>query len=232
MFTLLVVGIVTATPARATISHGQVDDFQPDPNGNSNNFGWGPGFKAVVEEDAGPNGSGDDALLVTDGLVRHGSLDIGTDPSSTDQWNGDWTAEGVTGVRMDVRNTNDFDLVLKLGLAGEDGPNAFFAGDTYLSANAIVVPADNTWHTVLFDVTLAGWTNYSGSDIEKALRKVTHLRVIHNLGTGSPPEFKGGGGEMYLDNITAVPEPGALVLLTLGSLSSLFVGRCSKRRRV
>jgi hypothetical protein len=228
VLTLFAVACVAANPAQATITLGQVDDFQPDPNGNLNDNEWGPSSIAIVEEDAGPNSLGDDALLVTNGLVRHGSLDILNEPSQTDQWNGNWTAEGVTRIKMDVRNPNDFELVLKLGLAGTAGPGAFYSGDSYLSANAIMVPADDLWHTIFFNVEQGDWADFNGSDIGAALQDVTHLRVIHNLGTGNPPGYKGGGGLMYLDNITAIPEPGTFALLAVGSIASHFVGRRRK----
>ncbi len=219
LLTLLLATVGPIHPAGATITLGQVDDFQSGDNE------WGPDSVLDVVANAGPLGTGDNALYINGGIVRHGHSDITSDPSMTDQWDGNWTAEKVTHIRLDVRNPNAFQLVLKLGLAGPDGPGSFFTGDTYLSTNAITVPADNIWHTILFDVTAAGWTEYSGSDINAALQNVTHLRVIHNLGTGSPPPYRGAASEMHLDNITAIPEPATLALIAVGSSACLFLRR-------
>lgn len=212
--------LITATPASATIALGQVDDFETDNNG------WGPSRVSSVEADAGPNGVGDNALLVNNGLVRHGSEDIPTEPSLTDQWNGNWTAEKVTQIRMDVRNPGNSVLTLRLGMAGLGGPNSFYTGDTYLSANTIIVPADDTWHTILFDVTASAWADYAGSaagdDPATALENVSHLRVINN----TEVSFRGESGTvMYLDNITAVPEPGSIALAVGAMLISFQLRR-------
>ena len=209
--------LVIAIPAHATISRGQVDDFQAGDNE------WGPSQTtsgspvSSVVSDAGPNGTGDDALFVENGLVRHGSADISVEPSATDQWNGNWSSELITHIRMDVRNPTDSPLTLRLGMAGSAGPGAFFGGDTYLSANPIIVPADNTYHSVLFDVTPSAWSDFGGSDSAAALLDVTHLRVIANPN----PTFRGANGaDMYLDNITAIPEP-ASASLVAGCLVAL-----------
>ena len=122
-------------------------------------------------------------------------------------WEGDWTAAGVTKVSFDVRNPGTTlgasNLTMRLGIAGPDGASAF--GDVYITAGQIV-PPDNNWHSLTFDVLASDFIAVgSGTDIPAALADVTQFRIFSNPldefpGSGAPNEF-------YLDNIRAIGSP-------------------------
>ena len=100
------------------------------------------------------------------------------------------------------------------------------AGDTYVTSISQQVPGDGLWHAVSFPVTQADFTDFAGSDVEKALKDVTQLRILHSPSQSFLGSF--GIAGFQLDNITAVPEPGCLALLAAGCLLTARV----RRRRI
>ncbi len=204
---------LSASAARA-VTLGQVDDFQ-----NGTTQGWGGSTTSNVA-DAGPSGVGDNALFVD----SNNRVII----FNTTQWTGDYTAAGITQILVDVRHQNAFDLELRLAIAqGGFGPNGI--GDTYVSVESINVPNDGEWHSIAFpilatdlDPSSANTTNPPNA--AAALAGLTQLRILHNP---NPEFFVGvpGGGEFFLDNIRAIPEPTAVSLLLLGAASFLLQRR-------
>jgi hypothetical protein len=92
---------------------------------------------------------------------------------------------------------------MRLGIAGPGGVSGGGSGDAYYT-DGTSVPADNTWHTITFDVLASDW-NAIGENIALALTDVTQFRIYSNpldefIGGGSPNEF-------YLDNIRAIGAP-------------------------
>jgi len=189
-----------APSARAQITAGQLDDFQ---DGTTANWGYSSGGSQPVDNvaDAGPQGAGDRALYMDTDVHGGGRLLV----INTVQWVGDWTAAGVTQIAMDVRNPNDFELQMRLGIVGPGGVSIGGSGDTHVT-NSIAVPADDQWYTIMFPALATDFISLSGSDTADALVNVTHVRILSNPAT----EFIGAfGGAFYLDNIHALgPLPG------------------------
>lgn len=194
---------IFAMPCGAAITVGHVDDFQ-DGTTQSWRVGSNNPFPANVA-DAGPDGVGDHSLYSTTEPLPN--LIVFTDtPDNSGNWEGDWTAAGVGRISLDVRNPTEFDLSIRLGIAGPGGVFGGGSGDTY-ATDAIVVPSGDTnaWHSITFNVLAEDFHNWQGIDIDAALTEVGHFRVFHNpsfnfIGTG-PAEF-------YLDNILALaPAP-------------------------
>jgi len=212
----LVLLMSLSASAVQAVTLGQIDDFQ---DGTTQGWRGSPTSNAA---DAGPNGAGDDALFVdSDGRIV---------TFNTAQWIGNFTAAGITQISIDVRNQNAFDLELRLGIAGGAvGPGG--SGDTYVSSQSINVPGDGAWHSILFPILTSDFdptsiNSSSTPDASVALANQTHLRILHNP---APNSFLGvtGGGEFFLDNIQAIPEPATGMLLLLG-VASLLLKRRSR----
>jgi hypothetical protein len=120
------------------------------------------------------------------------------------QWTGDYVSAGVTRIEMDLRNPNDFDLMMRLAIAGPTGPGGpGGTGDTY-ATQAITIPADDAWHPVEFGIEPDDFTHVGGSppNIQAALADVSEFRILHNPSTS----FIGAvvNGMFFVDNITAL----------------------------
>jgi hypothetical protein len=205
--------IVTSVTARAAITVGHVDNFQ-----DGTTQVWRVGQLSQYPENAanaGPQGAGDHALHTTN--AQSGSKfrlivlneDTQAFPGAAN-WEGNWTAAGVTQVSMDIRNPGTVAgataLTMRLGIAGPGGAGAF--GDVYIT-KGIVVPTDNQWHAVTFEVLPADFKAAgSGTDVIAALADVTQFRIFNSpaeefLGSDAPNSF-------YLDNIRAIGTPARL----------------------
>ena len=207
------------------VTPNQVDDFQ-----DGTVQGWGPGFANVAFNalDAGPQGTGDHALLIwsdsdNNPITRTGSRSIGI---NTTQWLGDWTAAGITTIDFEARNPNDFPITLWLGIAGPvQAVGSAGTGDTYTSLTSATLAVNSGWQKFSIPVTSTDFqlaTNHTASgNIVVALTDVGQFRIFHN--SGSSNNFIGDQvpAQFYLDNITAVavPEPGTMVLASLAVLA-------------
>jgi len=184
-------GLGSATPTLAIVV-GELDDFQ---GGTSESWRTGLAMVSVVA-DAGPGGSGDFALFIDTAVHCCGKLVV----INTDQWLGDWTGAGVTQISVDVRNPTASSLTMRIGIAGPGGVFAGGGGDVYITPG-IVVPPDDQWHTITFDVLASDFISVGGADIDAALTDVTHVRIF----SSAAAIFTGQStGAMYLDNIQAL----------------------------
>jgi hypothetical protein len=180
-----------------TISVNQLEDFEDGASQWSVNNG---ATLVPVTEDAGPAGNGDDALYMSTAAMSVSRLLV----VNVIEWNGNWTATGVTQISLGIRNPNAFDLSVRLGISGPGGQSAGGSGDTHVT-DAITVTADNAWHELSFHVSAADFTAIGNYDTATALAGVTHFRVIHNPDLS----FIGAAvqGAFYLDNIRAIGPP-------------------------
>lgn len=189
--------VLLVGPASAgAVTLGQIDTFQ-----DGGVAGWNaPGNNTFVTNvpNAGPAGVGDNALNVQADL-RFVDFNIA-------QWTGDYIAAGVTRISLDIRHANQYPLTMRLGIA-----NGFFgfggAGDTYVTNAGIVVPSDDAWHRIVFDVLpgdfVPSFKNTSNPpNAAAALANVTHFRILHNP---TPTDFSGQAvaGSFLMDNILA-----------------------------
>ncbi|MEZ6243214.1 MAG: hypothetical protein R3B57_09235 [Phycisphaerales bacterium] len=130
------------------------------------------------------------------------------------QWTGDYLAAGVTSITMDVLNTTagGEDLELRVMLFCD-------VGTVFTSTLATVVGVNDGWTTISFDISESALTRVSGSlSYDDSLTGVNRLLIRHQPGAPAGP---GGaaelpGGLMGLDNIRAVPTPGAVAVFVLG----------------
>jgi hypothetical protein len=220
-----------ASPAGAAVMLGQVETFS-DPHGWIVGVGPGPGTpQPVPVELGGPGGPSDPYLSI----VATGGQGPGSRLSAQEfgMWAGDYTAAGVTSIRMDVNNFGPSDVFLRLLLLefGPMGP----VGGAFTTDGSLVL-AGSGWQTISFDVSAAGLTALplgTGS-IADTLANVGELRIFHNPAPFFiPTQMPAVLATVGVDNITAaqlpVPEPAATTLLLLAGV--LSVGLVRKRAR-
>lgn len=168
----------------------RVDDFQ-----NGDFYGWRVGsgatpFPPRLEPDVGPLGIGDDMLrLEADGGLGAGSRLVVFNQS---QWTGDFVAQGITEITMDLQNVGVDPLTIRIGMRG--------AGGDIASLQGFVLPDNSGWVSVRFPIAVNEFVGL-GADIAATLSSVTQLRILHN----TQPEFIGEPirGSLGIDNISA-----------------------------
>jgi hypothetical protein len=222
---LLAVGL--ATPVRAELMVGQVDTFE-----DGTTQGWTAGGLLGVPPNppaniatGGPAGAGDSFLQIT--AVGGSGPGSRLSAFNLTQWAGDYTAAGITEIRMDVRNFGPADASLRLLLADPaGGPPSNIA-----ITQAIFVPGGGDWTSVTFAIDAASLIPILGS-AATALSSATELRIFHN----PAPDFSGPPNGppavnvvLGVDNIRAVPEPAAMLLMVVGLLA-VIGGACTSRR--
>jgi hypothetical protein len=221
MALLFVLALVQANPASA-ISIGLIDTFE-----DGTTQGWVVGVALGAVHPAppanvasgGPAGVDDNYLLLTavGGELPGGRLSV----LNLAQWSGDYTATGVAGISMDLRNLGNTDLAVRLYL---ENPMVGPPTDDAVSDEALL-PAGGDWTSVFFPVG-AGNLSVINGDANTLLSNVTALRIIHNPGTGFPPLPV--VAQLGVDNIRTVgrvvPEPG-IALLLLAGLTALAARR-------
>jgi hypothetical protein len=206
-----------AGPAGAAVSFGQVDTFEAggllaweagggaNPNGPVNEISGGPGgaddnfLRLTASGQSGPGGK----------LVVFNSA----------QWTGDYLDAGVAAISMQVNNLGATDLVLRLILEG--------GSSSLTSISPVNLPSGSGWNTVSFSLAAA---NLSGGDYLSVLGNVTTLNLVHSpdiiaARSGAPNV----AAQLGVDNISAVPEPGKLVLSALGL--TMVAGAVIRKRR-
>ncbi len=209
-WTLLIVFV--AAPVQASLLVGRVDDFS---EGRVGEWQGGPTHSIALGGPAGP----DDPYLKLD--QTNYPFHIGTSNSTT--WAGDYRADGITGIGLDVYLDSTVDLSLRLVLFGPGGQ--------FITTTAVEVQSDGNWHHVELGLTPADLTHLIGSTTPKApdgpgiltdtLSHVTTLLIRHDpfmTPPGRHPQHI--LGIMGLDNITALtgPRPSYHASLTLGGV--------------
>lgn len=192
----------------ATLAH--VSDFESE-----NKDGWqhpvSNGNQTCIQFD----GPFNDLLLVTSsGGSGAGSRLVV--PNTTAAWTGDYTAAGITAVQMDLVNNSGSTLFMRVGIEGGS------AGNRWTSSVPIELsPSDRG--TFLFQLDASSLSSAGGSDLSATLADVSQIRILHNASSG---DFKGSSvsGSFTVDNITLVPEPSSIAMLTMG-LTTLLMRR-------
>jgi hypothetical protein len=220
--------ITLMSPDRlCAVTIGQVDDFEDGTTQNwvINLLGMGSPPPAALPKNVatgGPAGAGDNFLQLTStGTQGAGGRLVAI--NFQNQWQGDFIAAGITGIRMDVQNLGQTDLYLRLLFAD---PVAGPPTNEAVSTIPILVPAGGGWRSVLFPVTPADLTANMGSAVA-ALTNSTEFRIYNNRNFGQAPPIAASLG---VDNITAsaIPEPSTFTLLAT-ALASVVAFR--KRRK-
>jgi hypothetical protein len=189
-------------PALA-LTLGQTDTFA-----TGGTQGWRVGsahpFPPSVIATGGPGGTGDRYLQQRanggSGPASHFAVENRT------QWSGNYIAAGVTGITMDVANFGTTDLALRLMFDTFSGLRAW-------SSVPLVVPAGSGWQSLYFPITADDLTVQGGS-VGTSMSNVISMRIFHSTASSFPGEAI--VTTVGIDNVTAVPEPAAALMLALG----------------
>lgn len=192
---------LAGSPA-AAISLGQVDDFQ---GGTTSN--WGGGSFPTNIATGGPAGSGDRYLQISASSFHLGA-------NNQAQWAGDYTAAGVTGLRLSLNNMGPDPVALRISLFGP-------GNTTFTTTDEIVVAPGSGWITAQFAIDDTSLTRTLGTaTLEATLAAVTRLLLRHDDDPISEPGLANPvSATLGIDNITAVPEPASGLLLALGLIA-------------
>lgn len=185
--------------------------------GSTSNFndmgsgGWSNGQAPDPDiQLGGPAGPTDPFLRVTsDGSGAGGKLTVF---NNEPDWTGLWITAGITRVEMDFRN---FDpqgrtLSMRMGFLASAGP-----GQPGWCTSAFLVPADGQWHHAVFTISQATMTRVGNAlDWDTAMQWVTQVRIFHSV----TPSAVGTNftSSVGIDNIIALPSPGAATALVMG----------------
>lgn len=208
--TALLVSLVAMASTAEAVTLGQADTFSSAIDGwfaGGGPIGAVPPNPPTVVGTGGPAGAGDRYLSVT-GLGSDGPGGRLVAMNGA-QWSGDYTAAGITAIAMDLNNFGPSDLVVRLFFEDpQNGPPANQA-----VTPGVTLPAGSGWQHVLLPVLASDLTVLAG-DASVLLGNTTLLRIFH----GPTAAFPGPAvvGSLGIDNISAVPAPGALLLMLTG----------------
>jgi hypothetical protein len=209
------VALVAAVPASG-IALGQLDDFQ---DGTLESWGGGSGTGTVLTNvpNGGPDGIGDRYLQIT-----AANSHLGT--NNAVQWTGDYLAAGVGKIRFFLNNTGINPLALRISVFGPGG--------TFTTTDETWLDPGTGWVVVDFVLDSASLTQTSGfGTLAATLANVSTVLLRHDpdpisaSGQGNPVT-----GQLGIDNIRALPEPGVLASLGAG-IAALWLAQRSRSRR-
>jgi hypothetical protein len=201
---LLALAAVTLTlTARGAVTLFQVETFETLGGWTSGSPNPNP---PVVFPDSGPLGAGDESLRLTANGNSGAGGKLVTYNRTT--WTGDYSSEGITAIAVDLRNLGSNPLFIRLAFTGPGG---------WWVTAAVTVPAFAGWGEATFDIQPSALQAVSeATNAVTTMAGVMEMRILHS----SPADHQGAtvSGGLLIDNLTAVPEPSALVLLSMAPL--------------
>ncbi len=223
---VLAVVLAWSPPARA-VSVGLIDNFE-----DGTTQGWQIGAaggsspaRPQYLADGGPGGAGDGFVRVasTGSFGPAGRLTM----FNLVQWSGNYLAQGVGAITLDVNNLGATDLVLRL-LISDPYPGS--PANSFMTEGASV-PAGSGWTAIAFSIAPQDLIRYTGT-VDAALSGAVELRLFH-----APAAFFPGPmsvATLGVDNIRAlaqIPEPGSGLLFAAGLLALASLRRTRLRGR-
>ncbi len=213
---------VLAQSAQAILL-GQVDTFQ---DGTTMSWSNGVPGNLVNINTGGPAGAGDRYLQLTaNGTVSGPGGHLTT--FNLQQWLGNYIAQGVTAIEMDLRNTGTTTLSIRLAFKTQNVMNS----PGYLSAPVILAPGGG-WQHLSFSLASANMIAVGGPAAYNTFFSsgIGDARIINEAGTAN---LNGDVivGQVGIDNIHAVPEPSAFALLALTATTLVLFRKTSFESR-
>jgi hypothetical protein len=211
LFFLVAVAALAGRPA-AAVTLGQIDTFEDGTTqGWVVGIGSGQGGHPLPPANVPSNGpaGADDAFLLLNsvgGEQPGGRLTV----LNLSQWTGDFAAAGVTAIAMDVLNLGNTDLSLRLLF---EDPVAGPPSNVAASTVGVALPAGGSWTSVVFPIAPGDLTALMGT-VEDALGGATVMRLFHASAIAFPGEPL--VAQLGVDNVRAVPEPSATLLVACG----------------
>jgi hypothetical protein len=214
----ILVSAVFESTAQGQIVFGQVDDFDSSLEGWD--FGAASPSSPMLVANAGPAGSGDNAMQIT----SFGGSGPGRTPVvlNNSQWADNYLGQGVTSITLNLRNTGATDLRMRLAFRGPDSITYF------ATTFGFDLSAGGSWQNAQFSLAEGSLTRIQGSQsYATVFGNVSEMRILHS----ASPNFRGDSiaATVLVDNITAVPEPGStgVVLALAAALTAVVVRRRS-----
>lgn len=153
---------------------------------------WTKGDSRLLNEnvfDGGPLGEGDNFMRVRSNEAAGYPADRTMLTFNNAQWTGNFVEAGVTYISMDVRNSGE-NLIL-LRLAFETAPSE---GEGWFSStNPIAVVQGQGWNTIVFPINSESMIQLGPYSYNEVMAYVSEMRILHN----DAPAYEG-------DEITAV----------------------------
>jgi hypothetical protein len=202
-----VVGALLASGATFGIEAGQIDTFE-----DGTTQGWREGFSSPNQPFVVDEGGNMFLRNISSGSGGAGGRQV---MFNAPQWNGDYITEGVSEISMDIRNSGNTELNVRLAFQSNTGSRG--------STNDVFLLAPGSgWMSVTFDITDLFVESGPDTPLE-LLSAVNQMRIL----SSEDPSYRGDiiAATLDVDNIFAVPAPGAAGLLALGGLAA------ARRRR-
>ena len=192
-FTLALAGTAQA------IQYGQIDNFpSTDP------MGWMKGFNSTmppsVISDGGPAGVGD-------GYLQNISTGVGSADSkqiffNQAQWTGDYFANHVTRLQVDMANFSSATLYMRVVMEGNAG--------SYASATPTVLAPNSGWQNVTFNLTAGSMSDIFGGSsgpLANVLSGIFEVRILSSQ-SGGTRNGDTVASTLGMDNLHARTLPG------------------------
>lgn len=190
---ILIVILFSSLFVFSQVSTGQIDNFE-----DGTVQGWFEGASSpnppVNITTDGPEGVNDNYLQDnSSGGFGAGSKMV---IRNTTQWSGNYTSEGITAIKFNVRVTTS-NLDVRIAMTG--------GGGAISSTNAVTVIAGSGWTSIVIPITVADMQTVTaigavnGFDIAATLSNCTEFRILSN----SSPSYEGESiaSRMEIDNV-------------------------------
>lgn len=154
----------------------------------------------IIRPSTGPDGAGDPALQI--------SSSVGGGPGSRliafnrGDWTGNYSAQGITGLSLDLRNTGQSNLFVRIAV---NGPGGWFVTDGQ-AVNSGLGYASFLFGIEPAQLSPAATQSSLGDDPNATLADVTEIRILHSVADQSAIG-EVANATLRVDNITAIPEP-------------------------
>ena len=181
---------------------GQIDTFQD----GLDNWQSGVGGFAVAPT-GGPAGAGDQYRQLNSGASPLPPRMVAFNDT---QWLGNFTAAGVTAVAVDLLNSGT-SLSMRVAIREAAGSST---APGYASTTPFILPPDGLWHHAVFNLNAASQTGFnSPQPLSVDLANVKDFRILDSAAPSGIGDMV--TAQVGVDNVTAVPEPSALVLIVI-----------------
>ena len=218
IFSIAGVAFLLGAPQARALVFGQIDNFE-----SGTTLGWAngvPGYLVNINT-GGPAGTDDNFLQLTaDSVGQGGRLTT----FNLQQWLGNYVATGVTAIALDLRNQGPTQLSIRLAFKAANSADA----PGYLSQAIILAPGSG-WQHVSISLTSPNMIRVGNAAAHATFFStgIADVRIINEIGTAN---LNGDfiTGQLGIDNIQAVPEPGSIALAA-AALAAVGLSRFRRR---